>query len=251
MKLDLALPDSIFGFETSLFKIILLPLPLIIGFLISLSLVIIPKINEINDLNVSIASKNNETNLIVAKKNYLMSINKDQLKDDKANLQSALLDKNKTYYLVGVVRAIADNYGYQVKSFSISPGKLKSGSEVQIANKDVMMRIPISVVLVGSKDKQLDLVTALERSLPILTIDRFQIANDQSATELDLGITAYYMSVNQNSTASNLSLEELSLKKEEKDVLSRISEFTKVEASGEASSTGTYVMYQRPNPFSL
>ena len=99
MKVDMKLPDSIFGLETGLFKIFLLPLPFILGFLLSLKLVIIPKIDEINNTNRTIATKNSQINVITAKKNYLLSVDKEVLKRDQANLKSALLDKDKTYYL--------------------------------------------------------------------------------------------------------------------------------------------------------
>lgn len=252
MKLDIKLPETLFGIETALFKIVLLPLPLILVFLLSLSWVIIPRIDEINEMNGKIASKESQIKAISSKKNYLLSVNKEELNRDKSNLQSALLDRDKTYFLVGVVRSIADIHGYQVKSFSISPGRLKSGSEVQVASKDVMVKIPISVVLVGTQEKQLELITALESSLPVLTIDQFQISNSQGTTELDLGISAYYMAAGKNAIITNLSLDELKLSKEESELLSKINQFSKISASEAVeTSGGEYMKYERPNPFTL
>ncbi|MEI8067775.1 MAG: hypothetical protein WCG91_02345 [Candidatus Shapirobacteria bacterium] len=252
-KLDFKLPESIFGFEIGLVKILLLPLPLIFFFIVSLNLVIIPKIGEIGSTTKEITKIKAQTKVVVEKKVYLMSRDQEKLKTDEAYLQSAILKENQSYFLVEVVRSVASKYGFQIKSFSISPGKLKDDDKVKIANKDVMNRLPISVVLVGPKEKHLDLLLAMEKSLPILVIDKFSINTSGEMAELNLDVNSFYLNNKVASDVVNLSLSDLTLNKDEADLLDRLGDFEKVELGSAVKSgeSGQFIKYQKENPFSL
>jgi hypothetical protein len=255
MKINLKLPDTFFGIETGLLKIWALPLPLILIFFISLRLVILPKIDDINSINQKIKLVNDQVKEVVSKRSYLMAVDKDELKQNANNMDSALLKDKQSYYLVEVVRTIADKYSYQVKSFSISPGQLKSEDKIKISGTNVLNKVPIDMVIVGPEDKYLDLLLSLENSLPIITINNLNIKTQGGVSEIKTNVTAYYINGKIDSNVGNLSLNDLTLKKEEIDLLNRLTKFENLNKTTVSTNTEVneqqFTKYQRQNPFSL
>lgn len=246
-------PEKIFGIDKGLIKLFLVPFSVIVVFLMSLGLVVIPKVEsitaniaEINKINLQIKATNE-------KKNYLSSVDLEQLNNDAKYLDQAVLKEKKSYLLVGVIRKIADNFGFQIKSFSVSPGEIKDDSnKLKVSNKEVAVKMPVSVVLVGPNDKNLELIKALENSLPILFIDKFSSKTSDSVSELELVVSSYYLPDKNDYGSGNLSLNDLQLTGKESELLTRISQFGTtdggvVEDSGETE----FKKYERSNPFSL
>lgn len=253
---NLNLPDKMFGVESAFIKIFLIPIPLIVVFLISLNLIIIPRISEIKSVSDKVKSTNSQNSLVKTKNNYLKSIDQVELEKNALFLDSAVLKENKAYVLTEIVRKIADNYSYYISSFAINPGEIKSdgSSDITITgDTNSIKKTPITVTLSGPKDKMLDLITALENSLPILFIDKFETKTIDSLTELNLTISSYYINNDTNLNTNNLSLSDLTLTEEESSLLQKLNSFNKVELSSstEGTESATYKEYNRENPFSL
>jgi hypothetical protein len=252
-QLNIKLPEAIFGLEIDLVKILLIPVFLIIFFIISLNLVVLPKISEINSINEEINQTNDKTKVVIEKKNYLMSRDQEKLKTDEEFLGSAILKEKQSYFLVGIIRLIADKYGFQIKSFSISPGKLKDDDKIKIADKEVMNRLPVSVVLVGPKENHLDLLLGLEKSLPVLVINNFKMNTTDGMAELNLDINSFYITQDIISDVTTLSLAELTVSQEESELLDKLSQFERVDTKSVVQDLGQgeFTKYNRENPFSL
>ena len=122
---SLNLPDKIFGLEKSFLMLFLWPIFLVVLFLISLNLLLLPKINEIGGVNKKIDQVKNNINKVKEQNKYLMSIDQEKLKINAEYLENAVLKDKKSYLLVGIIRGVANNFGYQLESFSLTPGELK------------------------------------------------------------------------------------------------------------------------------
>jgi hypothetical protein len=256
MKNDfLKLPDKVFGINIDLIGVFLIPLVVIVVFIISLGVVILPKINQIGDLNQNIASVKNQIKSTSEKKSYLLSIDQEQLKRDESYLDSAVLKEKNSYLLVGVIRRVCDSFGFQVKSFAISPGKLKDDTNqtLKVSDKDVAVKMPVDLVLSGPSDKSLDLIKALENSLPILFIDKLDTKTFNGTSDLDMTIASYYVPNKTDLVSGNLTLDDLKPTQEETTLLTTISKFQKIDelTSDQDNSGGTFVEYDRSNPFAL
>lgn len=251
--LSLKAPDKIFGIERALIKLFLVPLMVIFLFLISLGLVIVPKVDSIKENISTISSLNSQINLTEQKKNYLASIDIEQLNQEADVLNRAVLKEKKSYLLVGVVRSIADNFGFQIKSFLVNPGEVKNDSTttLKVSDKETAVKMPVNVVLAGPSDLNLDLIKALENSLPILFIDKFSSETSNGFSELDMTISSYYVPDKTDYTSGNLSLSDLQLTTEESDLLSEISEFGSNGGISEGVGDTYFIEYNRYNPFSL
>lgn len=251
-------PDKIFGIEKGLLKLFLIPIALLVVFLITLGSVIIPKISEIKTNLGKINSVNAQIKLTNEKKNYLLAVDLDQLNTDAKYLEQAVLKEKKSYLLVGVIRQIADNFGFQIKSFSVSPGEIKgetpaTDNKLKVSDKEVAVKMPVNVVLVGPSDKNLELIKALENSLPILFIDKFSSKTANFSSELELMVSSYYIPDKTDYISGNLTLNDLKLTDEESTLLSQISKFGIRENGGvvEDDTETEFKKYERANPFSL
>ena len=250
----LKLPDKIFGIESSLIRIFLVPLVVVVVFIISLGLIIIPKINQIGELNQKITDVKAQTKSTNEKKSYLLSIDQEQLSKDQTYLDSAVLKQKNSYLLVGVIRSVSDKYGFQVKSFSIIPGKLKGETTqtLKVSSKDVAVKLPVNVVLSGPSEKVLDLIKSLENSLPILFIDKLDTKAAGGITDLDMSISSYYVPDKTDLVSGNLTLNDLIPNKQETDLLTTISQFENIQGfTLDEGTSGSFIKYDRGNPFSL
>ena len=250
------LPDKVFGINTSFLKLFLVPLLVLLVFVISVNLVVVPKFSQISELTNSISSINKEIDLTVQKINYLSSVDQQQIQKDVGYLESAVLQEKNSYLLVGVVRNVADRYGFGISSFSISSIEVKNDNQketLKVADKDVAVRMPIELTLIGPDAKKVELITALENTLPVLFVDNLEISNLAGISTLNMVISSYYIAENNNTVSGNLSLNDLIPTEEENNLLKTISSFNKIDngISGGVNDADSFVKYDRPNPFTL
>lgn len=251
MKEIFKLPDKIFGLEKSLLTLFLPPLVLILIFFISLNFVLVPKINEIKSINKKISEVNSKTDKVNEQIKYLNSIDTEELQKNADYLDNAVLKNKQSYLLVGIIREVANKFNYQIESFSLTPGELKDNEIKSKTSLGSMAKMPISLLLNGPKDKSLELILALERTLPILFIDKFETNTSGDITKLDLIISSYYVGDEINIDVNTIALSDLILSKEESALLEKISSFTKIEENQSDIGTTEFEQYQRENPFSL
>jgi hypothetical protein len=249
---NLNLPDKIFGLEKALLILFLPPIGLIFLFLISLNLILIPKISEIGVLKSKINEVSVNTKKIEEQNKYLMSIDQEELKKNADYLDNAVLKDKRSYLLVEIIRGVANKFDYQIESFSLTPGELKGEDSSKNSFSQDTVKMPVSLLMIGPKEKSLELISALEKTLPILFIDKFQTKNSGSLSQLDLVVSSYYVKDNVDLETSNVALNDLILSKEEKDLITKISSFIKIEGNSQ-NETESFVFqqYQRENPFSL
>lgn len=251
----LKMPERIFGINSSLIKLFLLPLGVVLVFFVSLNLVIIPRYDAIKSLLSSISKVKSEIKLTDSKRAYLSSVDQDELNKNQESLSSAVLQEKNSYLLVGVVENISEDFGFRIKSFLINPISVKeSVDSLKVSTENVATKLPVNVTLEGPKDKMVDLLISIENSLPIMFIDKIAIVGRQETVEISLVISSYYVPNNENLVSGNLTVNDLVPTKEENDLLSTISHFKKDESLTKSlvdqSSQGkSYVEYNREAPF--
>ena len=250
----LNIPDKIFGINSSLIGMFLLPVGMVVAFIISLGLVILPRIDSIKQSAASISETRSQIKSVAEKKAYLLSIDQDELAKNEEQLSAAVLPEKNSYVLVGVLRTIADKYGYQVNSFSINPVGIKGDAKdsLTVSDKNVATKLPINIVLTGPEEKNLDLIKSIENSLPILFIDSMRTTSKLGVLEIEMVISSYYVPDKVEYVSGNLSLVDLQPTKEEADLLARISNFESNSNLEETSIEGkTFTEYSWDNPFTL
>lgn len=253
---NLKFPDKVFGIEKYFLVLFLPPLALLIVFFISLGLIVIPRINDISNTRTNIKNVNSNIDKIVQQNKYLESIDQEELQKNTEYLNNAVLRNKQSYLLVGIVRQVANRFGYQIKSFSLVPGDVKevnTNTNTKTSNNDLknMIRMPVNLIMDGPKDSSLELIKALEKTLPILFIDKFETQSSNGSTEISLTIYSYYIKDEFNVNTDNISLNDLILSDEESSLLKEISTFTKIEDNQTDIDTTEFQQYDRENPFSI
>ena len=247
------LPEKVFGVNVSFLRLFVAPVLVLLGFIVSLNLIIIPKFSGLSQLNSSVDEVNSQIKMTDQNINYLSSVDQDQIQNDANYLNSAVLQEKNSYVLIGVIRGVVDQYGFNITTFSINSLDLKSDEKtLKVADKDVATRLPLSLTLVGPDAKRVEMLTALENTLPILFINTLEMSSSGGISTLDMVVSSYYVAEKTDLVSGNLSLEDLIPTQEENDLLQTISGFTRMDASiltiGETSA---FIKYQRENPFSL
>ncbi len=243
--------DKIFGMDKRIFTLWLEPFALFLGMFVSTFLIIVPKINEglakLNE-NKSVLEKTAQVN---EKISYLQTMDQEEIQKNAQKLASGLLPEKSSYLLLKVIQNTAQKLNYNIDDFSISMGDVKEDNDDSVMTSS-FDKIPIQVNLIGPAENYLTLAKALERSLPIMSINKYDmLSNTIGITTIKLAVNAYYMKEVTNFKLENITLSDLTLSQAESDLLSTISEYSEldfksIEGVGES---GTFVKYDRIDPF--
>ena len=251
MSKTMEVSDKIFGMDKRIFSLWLEPFALFLVFFMSIFLVIVPKINEgiarLNE-NKSVLQKTAQVN---EKINYLQTIDQEGIKKDAQKLAQGLLPEKSSYLLLKVIQNTAQKLNYNIDDFSISMGDIKeeAAEKIKEASFD---KIPIEINLIGPSENYLALAKALERSLPIMSINKYEMSSKAGGiTTIKLAVYAYYMKEVTNFKLENISLADLTLSQAEADLLSTIGEYSELDVKSieGVGGSGTFVKYDRIDPF--
>ena len=250
MKINFDMPEKVFGIESSMLEVYLPVLGVLLLFIVSLNLVFVPKWGDFQNSLATVSNIDKQKSDVQAKIQYINSIDQLQLKRNSEAISEAILPQRNAYLLVGVVRKIADNFGFQIDSFTVNPGIL-SGTEPDTGTKSSngIAKIPVTLTLIGSSVKYLDLIKGIESSLPILSIEDFKMENDNQTAKLDLTISAYYINSNVKVDPTKISLHDLALTKSESTVLLTLGNYTFWGQKSLGGQTSSYTNYGRMDPF--
>lgn len=242
----LNLPDRVFGTDTRLIVLWLEPFALVLLILLSMGLVIIPKMNEIPMKMAEIKSVKAKTSDVNQKSKYLQTTDQESVKNNALKLSMGLLPEKSSYLLVGIVRNAAADVGYAIDDFSLSMVENKNSGP----KKTNFDKLPVLVTLVGPTDNYINLVKSIERSLPIMSIDSLDTrAMSDGISTVKLGITAYYLPEIGTINYENLSLSDLTPSQDEINLLSKINEYRIMTVASNVATSGTYTKYERQDPF--
>jgi len=246
--LKINIPDQMFGVESGLLAVYAQPFLLLIVILISISVIMTPRIDEIKTMKGQTSDFTKKTKDLKDKIAYLNQVDQAEIKNQTLFLESALMNGKDSYYLVNIIRKIADKYGFFVDSFLITPGI--------VSQTEMESKIPIKAVIVGPKNKYLELLLAIEKNLPILSIDAFSVRTAGVNIELTLGMSSYYLSEKTREKSANVTLADLIMDKAEADVLGKLKDFTPIENApvakieiGDNEPKESFVKYERKDPF--
>lgn len=243
--------DKIFGMDKRIFVLWLEPFAMFLIVFVSILLVIVPKINESGERlkeNKSVLKKISEVN---EKINYLQTVDQEEIQKNAQRLASGLLPEKSSYLLLKVIQNTAQKQNYYIDDFSISMGDVKDETEEKIQNSS-FDKIPIQVNLIGPAENYLALAKTLERSLPIMSINKYEMSSVKSGvTTIKLSVFAYYMKDVSDFKLENISLADLTLSQAEADLLSTISEYSELDVKSieGVGESGTFVKYERKDPF--
>jgi hypothetical protein len=254
LKMDL--PDKIFGLESGLLVIFVPTVVVVVLVILSFGWIISPRIDDYKASQVKIAATVEKTKSLTEKINYLKTMDLEQLANNEALVNNALLPQKNAYLLVNVIRKLSESYNYTVDSFSLSMGGLKEGGQPADKTKtDGFASVPVTVVLLGSADNYVDFISAIEQSLPLMSLTGFDVKKNGTTVELDLTISAYYSAEMTNIDIDKLTLADLTLNKEEGDLVAKIGQFKPVEnmemVEGKLKLDQNFVQYDRKDPFTL
>jgi hypothetical protein len=254
MKLynKIEIPDKMFGLESALLVVFIPLIALVLVLVLVFGLVLMPKIEEIQEVTSKITTVQTETKAINDKRKYILSIDQDNLQKNANYVNNALLPEKNSYLLVSIIRKIADKYDFQIDSFQIKLGEIVK-KDTPATALEALSKVPVTLRLIGPQAKYLELVSGLEKSLPILSIDNFEMVIANNSVNLDLVISAFYLGNTTKSDINKISLADLTLKQDESDLVTRITnDFTIIQDSSTTiTEQKSFVKFDRSDPFNF
>ena len=170
----------------------------------------------------------------------------------------ALLRNRDAYFLVNVVRDVGKQFDFRVESFSISPGELGEPTEViekkgKQTDNLKLETVPVKLTLIGPGEKHINLISAIEKALPILTVNGVEIDVKQGVAELKMEVSTSFRPEPGDYQIKALALKDLTLKDEEMKLIEQLAGFNKiagvtVDEDG-LMKKGEYVRYEGRDPF--
>ncbi|HEX8931547.1 MAG TPA: hypothetical protein VF810_00150, partial [Patescibacteria group bacterium] len=104
-------------------------------------------------------------------------------------------------------------------------------------------------------DKYIDFVSGIEKSLPVLSIDDLKITGKEFTSTLQLSVSAYYIGKSMEFNINSLSLADLTLSKDESEIVSRLNQFDYdkniVLMEGAQEASHSFTKFDMRDPFSL
>lgn len=233
--------------DTWKLKQLLLPVLITIAFVVFLMKLLLPKVAEGRNGLRKIEEIKDKTRLVTERVSYLRSVDQDWLANQERWVRSSLMEGNNPYGLVFVVAEVAKGQGYSLESFSVSPGVV--GEEKQGSKTE---EVSVSLSMIGPRAAYVDLLSALESSLPVMTIKNFKMkGGDKELAELELSLASYYLTKRLPIDLAKLSLKDLVLEEKELALLERLSSLKLVEGWKGAGASGEMVQYERADPFNF
>lgn len=248
MNLKANSTDKIFGMDVALAVLWLEPVGLAFILLLSIGLVIVPKINESLAKMTEIKSVSAKIEEINQKRTYLQTVDQEEIKNNALKLGAGLLPEKSAYLLVRIIRNVAIEAGYSIDDFNVSMGDVKTDDSKKKDNTNYD-KIPVAVTLMGPAENYLTLVKSIERSLPIMSIDSFEMSSGgDGVSKIKLNVSAYYLRDITNIKLEALTLADLTPSQKEMDLLSTIGEYKAMAVQG-SSGNEVFTKYDRADPF--
>jgi Tfp pilus assembly protein PilO len=243
------MPDKLFGKDIGLLTLWALPVSVILVLMMAFGMYVMPRVDEIKSLITQNNEVSKQIKLLNDKRIYLLSLDQNELVTKSVLVENGVLSEKNTYLLIKIITKVVSDFGYSVGDYSVSLGDLKEVD--QTAVKFDYQKVPVDVVVKGPKLKFLDMVSGIEKSLPVLSVDSFNMTSVGDEATIKMSISAYYLPNWKQNKLEALSVSDLTPNKDEGDVLTKISGYKYYGAAGgELINEGDkFVSSDRVDPF--
>lgn len=210
----------------------------IVGFLLTMLIFVLPKIMEIGRIRQEIETTNTQATNTKQQTAYLAAVDQDKLRKNQTLIEEALPSTKDLYFIMNVLGEIGRKWNFTIDSFTVSPGRISGDDGKKTIT--AVTKVPLDVIMIGPKDRYLDMVKQIENSLPILSVDKFDVTYlDNNLVSLKT-IVGTYSNLQVEKVAAGANWSEVQLTSSENTLLERLSTFSTVDvgSSGQSGLSG-------------
>lgn len=248
-KLKRYLPDKLFGKDVGILLVWAVPGLVMIVLILIFVGIVVPKFDQVKSLFGQIDKVTSETKMLNEKRVYLLSLDQAELKSKSVLVENGVLSEKNSYLLIKIISKIVTGFEYQISDFSVTLGDVKEIDKSSI--KFDYQKVPVEVVVSGPKANFLAMVSGIEKSLPVLSIDNFNMVSNGEMATIKMSISAYYLPEWTLGKLEGLSVTDLTPNKDESAILSQIGGYKYYGATeGEiGKSNQKFIPSDRVDPF--
>lgn len=189
-----------------------------------------------------------ESKTLGFKKEKLVSINPDDLKNKARIATRALPDKPQIVNSVNAIRTLAQKYGLSVEQIRSAVSAKNSKEEI-----DLLSKVELNVDLVGRAESIRDFVVEVEDTFPTIRVGTGRLSSEDGTVKINLRLQTFAKGLPVSLPGSSEQLPELTV--EEKEMLTLLEKLDNnnpvPSSSSPSTSTTTTPVSPRQNPFSL
>jgi hypothetical protein len=232
MNLELRVPikldkNRFMGIDLLLIKSFWSTILCIVGFLLTVLMFVLPKIIEIGQVRQEIETTSIQATNTKQQTAYLAAVDQEKLRKNQTLIEEALPSTKDLYFIMNVLGEIGRNWNFSIDSFTVSPGKVSGDDGKKTIT--AVTKVPLDVIMVGPKDKYLDMVKQIENSLPILSVDKFDVTYlDNNLVSLKI-IVGTYSNLQVEKVAAGANWSEVQLTANENALLEKLSTFSTID----------------------
>lgn len=232
MNLELKVPvkldtSKILGVDLVFLKSFWSALVCLFGFCITFGIFLWPKISGINSIRQEINTTDVQTKNIQQQTAYLIAVDQDKLRKNQTLIEQALPSTKDLYFIMNALGQLGRRWDFTIDSFAVSPGKITGDDSKKTIT--MVTKVPLDVIMIGPKNKYLDLVRQIENSLPILSVDKFE-AVDMNNNLVSLKIVVgTYSNEQAEKIALGANWNDVQLSAKENELLERLATFSVIQ----------------------
>lgn len=253
MNLELKVPirldtNKFFGIDLVLIRSFWSTLLCVFGFVLTLFLIIWPKISGINEIRQQIDIAETQNKNIKQQIAYLSAVDQDKLRKNQGLIEQALPSTKDLYFIMNALGELGRRWNYSIDSFVVSPGKITGNDSKKTIT--TVTKVPLDLIMIGPRDKYLDLVKQIENSLPILSVDKFDVTYlDNNLASLKI-IVGTYSNEQIEKVASSANWSDIQLSPKENELLGRLATFSTIQMDlAKQNEISGQIVGNRADPF--
>lgn len=171
-------------------RLFVVPLGAIFFTIISVFLFLIPRIKIIAKLNLQVKEGEKRLQRLTAKVADLEGLDAVALKERKEFSLKVVPSQKNVMEVVSLAYNLAQNTQVNLTSVEISPGEISTQSGLE-AKAEVLEVLPFEIIAEGTRDKILDFISLLEKSIPLMSVSSFKITQAGQFVRGQLRVTSY------------------------------------------------------------
>jgi len=226
-------------------RLFVIPLLTIFFTVVSVFLVLIPRVKMILQLNSQVRESEKRLGRLTAKAADLEGLDAVALKERRDFSLRVVPQTKNVMEFVTLFSNLAQNSQVYLSSLEVSPGDISTQSGI-VTSPEGLEILPFEVIVEGTRERILDFISQVEKSIPLMSVRLFKIAEGGGAARAQLRAESYVAPLPKNLGKIDSPLVKLS--QEDEEVFKLLENFKTYEVgwtSTPASFSG------RTDPFSF
>jgi Tfp pilus assembly protein PilO len=171
-------------------RLFVVPLVTIFFIVVSVFLVLIPRIKMILQLNLAVGEGEKRLSRLTTKAADLEGLDAVSLKERKDFSLKVVPQTKNVMDFMTLFSNLAQSSQVYLSSLEVSPGDISTQSGTTTSQEGFEV-LPFEVIVEGTRERILDFISLVEKSIPLMSVRSFKIAESGESVRAQLRVESY------------------------------------------------------------